>query len=176
MQHEILKCANLKYVKYWCVIDNQLPKQCKILVCDSLSDDSLIRNTQMWHMKNRNTQIFGHALKKAFSSHRHAKNHQSTEMPICVILVASTCMPNITRITAHTTMLPTRYRQGKTRFNTGFDLDSFGQEMPSLVLVKVQYFHSSFHFGILVVVFSARATRLTTRVIAREKNVSIGEY
>jgi hypothetical protein len=40
--------------------------------------------------------------------------------------------------------------------------------MPSLVLVKEQYFHSSFPFRLLGVEFSTRATRLATRV-ARAK-------
>jgi hypothetical protein len=86
----------------------------------------------------------------------------------CVSLVASTCNQNITLITAHTTLTPTRKLNGKTRVHTVFYLDSFGQEMPSLVLVKGQYFHSSFPFRLLGVEFSTRATRLATRV-ARAK-------
>jgi hypothetical protein len=59
----------------------------------------------------------------------------------------------------------TRKLNGKTRVHTVFYLDSFGQKMPSLVLVQDQYFHSSNHFGYsLGVVFSTRATRLTARV------------
>jgi hypothetical protein len=71
-------------------------------------------------------------------------------------------------ITAHTTLTPTRKINGKTRVYTVFYLDSFGQEMPSLVLVKEQYFHSSFPFRLLGVEFSTRATCLATRV-ARAK-------
>jgi hypothetical protein len=80
----------------------------------------------------------------------HKITQKSFELPrcrYCVSLVASTCKQNITLITSHTTLTPTRKLNGNTRVHTVFYLDSFGQEMPSLVLVKVQYFTCVFHFG-----------------------------
>jgi hypothetical protein len=98
----------------------------------------------------------------------HIKNLRITETPIAFHLLLRLAYQNITLTTAHTTLTPTRKLNGKTRVHTVFYLDSFGQEMPSLVLVKGQYFHSSFPFRLLGVEFSTRATRLATRV-ARAK-------
>jgi hypothetical protein len=98
----------------------------------------------------------------------HIKKLRITETPIAFHLLLRLAYQIITLITAHTTLTPTRKLNGKTRVHTVFYLDSFGQEMPSLVLVKGQYFHSSFPFRLLVVVFSTQATCLSTRV-ARAK-------
>jgi hypothetical protein len=74
----------------------------------------------------------------------------------------------VTQITALTTLTPTRKLNGKPRVHTVFYSDSFGKEMPSLGHRKITVFHSSNHFRLLVVEFSTRATRLSTRV-ARAK-------
>ena len=109
------------------------PKHCELLVCDTLSIVSFFRITRMWYW---NTQILCTRFKKLFLHINNAKNHRSPEMPTLRFTCTTTCMSNITWITAHTTMLPTRYHYRKTRVHTGFDLDSFGQETPSLFLVK----------------------------------------
>jgi hypothetical protein len=80
----------------------------------------------------------------------HKITQKSFELPrcrYCVSLVASTCKQNITLITLHTTLIPTRKLNGNTRVHTVLYLDSFGQEMPSLVLVKGQYSTRVIHFG-----------------------------
>jgi hypothetical protein len=111
---------------------------------------------------------FGHVSVSFFGITWFHKNHiqkvRITETPIACHLLLWLAYQNITLITAHTTLTPTRKLNGKTCVHTVFYLDSFGQEMPSLVLVKEQDFHSSFPFRLLGVVFSTRATRLTTRV------------
>jgi hypothetical protein len=91
----------------------------------------------------------------------------------CISLVASTCNQKITLITLHTTLIPTRKLNGNTLVHTVFYLDSFGQEMPSLVLVKVQYSHSCNPFRLLLVdIFSTRVTRL--RLVPRPRKLKCG--
>ena len=90
----------------------------------------------------------------------------------CVSLDASTCVQNITLITAHTTLTPTRKLNGKTCVHTVFYLDSFGQEMPSLFLVKDRYFHSSFHFGYSLSYF--RHASLVYRLVPRARKFKCG--
>jgi hypothetical protein len=82
----------------------------------------------------------------------------------------------VTQITALSTLTPTRKLNGKTRVHTVFYMDSFGQEMPSLVHCKIQYFHSANHFRLLVVEFSTRATRLSTRVARAKIIMCIDSY
>jgi hypothetical protein len=106
--------------------------------------------------------------KNEILSQNHTKKVWITETPIAFHLLLRLAYQIITKITAHTTLTPTRKLNGKTRVHTVFYLDSFSQEMPSLVLVKGQYFHSSFPFRLLIVVFLTRATCLTTRVACAE--------
>ena len=116
-----------------------------------------------------NTQFFGHVPKMKYFRKNHIKKLRITEMPICVSLVPSTCVQNITLITTHTSLTPTRKLNGKTCVHTVFYLDSFGQEMPSLFLVKDQYFHSSFHFGYSLSYF--RHAPLVYRLVPRARKL-----
>jgi hypothetical protein len=99
----------------------------------------------------------------------HIKKLQITETPIAFHLLLRLAYQNITLITAHTTLTPTCKLNGKTRVHTVFYLDSFGQEMPSLVLIKEQYFHSSFPIRLLVVVFFGTQHSSIDSCCAREK-------
>jgi hypothetical protein len=90
----------------------------------------------------------------------------------CFSLVSSTCNHMVTQITALTTLTPTRKLNGKTRVHTVFYMDSIGQGMPSLGHVKIQYFHSSNHFRLLVVDF--RHAPLVYRLVSRARKLSCG--
>jgi hypothetical protein len=118
----------------------------------------------------------GTCQKIGLLSHYRAENekYSSTQMLILLSLVTSTCYHRLTLVLPIAySLTPTRKLNGKTRVHTVFFLDSFGQEMPTLVLVKIQYFHS---FSISVTrcrIFGTRHSS-STRVRAREKNLSIG--
>jgi hypothetical protein len=157
----------------------------ELLKCDTFHI-SFLWSTWMWHRMRHAKYFkllyflshfyevleFGHVSVSFFGitwfSQNHLKNLHITEMPIAFHLLLRLAYQIITLITAHhTTLTPTRKLNGKTRVHTVFYLDSFGQEMPSLDLVKGQYFHSSFPFRLLVFVcyaISDLCTFLNARV------------
>jgi hypothetical protein len=90
----------------------------------------------------------------------------------CIPLVTSTCNHMVTQITALTTLTPTRKLNGKPHVHTVFYLDSFGQQTPSLVRVKVSISTRLTIFGYSLSNF--RHAPLVYRLVSRARKLSCG--
>jgi hypothetical protein len=121
---------------------------CELLKCDMGCDTLSISNYFIFCLIFMKYLNLGTCQKMKYFHKNHIKMLRITEMPICVSLVASTCNQNITLITAHTTLTPTRK------------------------LKKEQYFHSSFHFGYSVSYFWHAP--LVYRLVSRARKLKCG--